>query len=78
MIVPWSCTAEFDRVNAINLRGVSNCMKYELRQMRKQGSGAGQGNLPHIQVWGDRANSKCGARICFQRNPHQCSVSGYY
>jgi NAD(P)-dependent dehydrogenase (short-subunit alcohol dehydrogenase family) len=31
---------EFDRVNAINLRGVWNCMKYELRQMRQQGSGA--------------------------------------
>jgi NAD(P)-dependent dehydrogenase (short-subunit alcohol dehydrogenase family) len=31
---------EFDRVNAINLRGVWNCMKYELLQMRKQGSGA--------------------------------------
>jgi NAD(P)-dependent dehydrogenase (short-subunit alcohol dehydrogenase family) len=31
---------EFDRVNAINLRGVFNCMKYELRQMREQGSGA--------------------------------------
>jgi NAD(P)-dependent dehydrogenase (short-subunit alcohol dehydrogenase family) len=31
---------EFDRVNAINLRGVWNCMKYELRQMREQESGA--------------------------------------
>jgi NAD(P)-dependent dehydrogenase (short-subunit alcohol dehydrogenase family) len=31
---------EFDRVNAINLRGVWNCMKYELRHMREQGSGA--------------------------------------
>src|SRR5437868_14774800 len=31
---------EFDRVNAINLRGVWNCMKYELRQMREQGGGA--------------------------------------
>src|SRR5207245_7870385 len=31
---------EFDRVNAINLRGVWNCMKYELRKMREQGSGA--------------------------------------
>src|SRR6266536_2611620 len=31
---------EFDRVNAINLRGVWACMKHELRQMRKQGSGA--------------------------------------
>lgn len=34
-------TAEdFDRVNAVNLRGVWGCMKYELQQMRKQGSGA--------------------------------------
>ena len=31
---------DFDRVNAINLRGVWNCMKYELRRMREQGSGA--------------------------------------
>ncbi len=31
---------EFERVHAINLRGVWNCMKYELRQMRTQGSGA--------------------------------------
>src|SRR5437588_697065 len=31
---------DFDRVHAINLRGVWNCMKYELRQMREQGSGA--------------------------------------
>ena len=31
---------EFDRVNAINLRGVWSCMKYELRQMRQQRSGA--------------------------------------
>ena len=33
-------TGNFDRVNAINLRGVWACMKYELRQMRAQGSGA--------------------------------------
>jgi NAD(P)-dependent dehydrogenase (short-subunit alcohol dehydrogenase family) len=31
---------EYDRVEAINLRGVWNCMKYELRQMRQQGHGA--------------------------------------
>ncbi len=31
---------EFDRVNAVNLRAVFSCMKYELLQMRKQGSGA--------------------------------------
>jgi NAD(P)-dependent dehydrogenase (short-subunit alcohol dehydrogenase family) len=30
----------FDRVTAINLRGVWTCMKYELRQMRAQGRGA--------------------------------------
>ena len=31
---------DFDRVTAINLRGVWSCMKFELHQMRKQGSGA--------------------------------------
>jgi NAD(P)-dependent dehydrogenase (short-subunit alcohol dehydrogenase family) len=30
----------FDRVHAINLRGVWACMKHELAQMRSQGSGA--------------------------------------
>src|SRR5256885_15063279 len=30
----------FDRVNAINLRGVWTCMKHELRHMREQGGGA--------------------------------------
>jgi NAD(P)-dependent dehydrogenase (short-subunit alcohol dehydrogenase family) len=33
-------SVEFDRVNAINLRSVWLCMKYELLQMRTQGSGA--------------------------------------
>ena len=32
--------AVFDHVTAVNLRGVWNCMKYELIQMRLQGSGA--------------------------------------
>lgn len=31
---------DFDRVIAVNLRGVWNCMKHELRQMRTQGNGA--------------------------------------
>src|SRR5947209_16426127 len=31
---------QFDRIEAINLRGVWACMKHELRQMREQGSGA--------------------------------------
>ncbi|MEZ2352167.1 glucose 1-dehydrogenase [Caballeronia sp. RCC_10] len=45
IIDPPSETADepaenFDRVNAVNARGVWACMKHELRQMRKQGSGA--------------------------------------
>ncbi len=31
---------DFDRVMAVNLRGVWSCMKFELRQMLRQGSGA--------------------------------------
>ena len=31
---------DYDRVMGINLRGEWSCMKFELRQMRKQGSGA--------------------------------------
>jgi NAD(P)-dependent dehydrogenase (short-subunit alcohol dehydrogenase family) len=31
---------DYDRVMSINLRGVWSCMKFELRQTRKQGSGA--------------------------------------
>jgi NAD(P)-dependent dehydrogenase (short-subunit alcohol dehydrogenase family) len=31
---------DFDRVMGVNLRGVWSCMKFELRQMIKQGSGA--------------------------------------
>jgi NAD(P)-dependent dehydrogenase (short-subunit alcohol dehydrogenase family) len=42
---PYAETADttredFDRVMAVNLRGVWCCMKYELLQMREQGSGA--------------------------------------
>jgi NAD(P)-dependent dehydrogenase (short-subunit alcohol dehydrogenase family) len=35
-----STREEWDRVIGINLRGVWSCMKYELRQMEQQGSGA--------------------------------------
>jgi len=31
---------DYDRIMSINLRGVWSCMKFELQQMRKQGSGA--------------------------------------
>lgn len=33
-------TEDFDRIIGVNLRGEWSCMKYELQQMRKQGSGA--------------------------------------
>lgn len=33
-------TAEYDRVMNIDLKGIWFCMKYELQQMRRQGSGA--------------------------------------
>src|SRR5947209_11660313 len=41
-IVPTadSTRADFDRVIGVNLRGVWSCMKHELRQMERQGSGA--------------------------------------
>jgi NAD(P)-dependent dehydrogenase (short-subunit alcohol dehydrogenase family) len=35
-----STREEWDRVISINLRGVWSCMKYELRQMQRQGTGA--------------------------------------
>jgi NAD(P)-dependent dehydrogenase (short-subunit alcohol dehydrogenase family) len=38
-IADVSCE-EYDRITDINLRGVWNCMKHELRHMRAQGSGA--------------------------------------
>ena len=35
-----STCEEWDRVIGVNLRGVWSCMKHELRQMERQGSGA--------------------------------------
>jgi NAD(P)-dependent dehydrogenase (short-subunit alcohol dehydrogenase family) len=39
---------DFDRVMAINLRGVRSCIEFELRKMRKQGSGA----IAHLSLGG--------------------------
>src|SRR5229473_1955423 len=36
---PDSSRDDYDRVMAINLRGVWSCIKFELQQLRKQGSG---------------------------------------
>jgi NAD(P)-dependent dehydrogenase (short-subunit alcohol dehydrogenase family) len=81
---------EFDRVNAINLRGVWSCMKYELRQMREQGSGAivncsSLGGLvgiarprgvSRLQARGARADQERCSRICLQGHPHQRGLPG--
>lgn len=45
IMIPAAPTADtnnavFDRVMAVNVRGVWNCLKYEIAQMRAQGSGA--------------------------------------
>ena len=56
----------FDRVNAVNLRGVWTCMKHELRQMRGQGSGAivncsslgGPGATHEIPLAGELPNQR--------------------
>jgi NAD(P)-dependent dehydrogenase (short-subunit alcohol dehydrogenase family) len=75
----------FDRVNAINLRGVWACMKHELRQMRAQGSGAivncsslgwpgraaRPGRLSRLQARRPRPHHERGARIRASRRPDQ-------
>ena len=57
---------DFDRVIAVNLRGVWACMKHELRQMRKQGYGtivncSSQSGLAGIAGLGAYTASKHGA-----------------
>src|SRR5205809_5103233 len=79
----------FDRINAINLRGVWSCMKYELLHMREQGSGAivncsSIGGLRGIAGRGVYRASKhgvlgltkcCCPRICLPGHPHQRGLS---
>lgn len=40
--------AQFDRIMGVNLKGVWLCMKYELRQMIKQGHGGGIVNIASV------------------------------
>ena len=94
---PYAETADaargdFDRVIAINLGGVWNCMKYELLQMRAQGTGSivncsSIGELVGIAGRGIYRSSKHGvvgthevrcARICREGNPHQRGMSGHH
>ena len=81
---------DYDRVMGINLRGEWSCMKFELQQMRKQGSGAivncsslgglvggaAARNLPCRQAWRARVHQERGSGICGARHPHQRRVSG--
>ena len=81
---------EFDLVNSVNLRGVWNCMKYELLQMRQQGSGAivnnssigglvgiaGRGSLSRRQARGDRADQERLARVCLAGHHDQRRLPG--
>ena len=79
---------DYDRVMAINLRGVWSCMKFELRQMRKQGSGAivncsSLGGLvggPERESYHAAKHGvigqECGSGICRKGHSHQCRLSG--
>jgi NAD(P)-dependent dehydrogenase (short-subunit alcohol dehydrogenase family) len=75
----------FDRVNAINLRGIWACMKHELARMRTQGSGAivncflprrarrtaRTRRVPRLKARRDRPHQERRAGICPTRDPHQ-------
>jgi NAD(P)-dependent dehydrogenase (short-subunit alcohol dehydrogenase family) len=79
---------DYDRVMGINLRGEWSCMKFELQQMRKQGSGAivncsslggacGRRRtryLPRRQARRPWVHQKRGSRICGTRHPDQCDM----
>lgn len=63
-----STREEWDRVIGINLRGVWSSMKYELRQMQRQGSGAIVNNASvaaHRLATTDRAPATRNARTRF-------------
>jgi NAD(P)-dependent dehydrogenase (short-subunit alcohol dehydrogenase family) len=83
---------DYDRVMGINLRGEWSCMKFELQQMRKQGSGAivncsslgglvggaEARDLPRRQARCSWAHQERGSRICGTRHPYQCDMSRPY
>ena len=79
---------QFERVMNVNLRGVWNCMKSELRQMMTQGSGAIvncssigglKGSTQRLfceQACGDRSDAERRSRLCGSRHPHQRGLPG--
>ncbi len=77
----------FDKVTAVNLRGIWTCMKHELRQMRTQGSGAivncsrlggfraGRSDLvSRHEPRSDRPDQKRRDGLCAARHSDQCRV----
>ena len=76
---------DYDRVMGINLRGVWSCMKFELQQMRKQGSGTivncsslggtrgwcGARHLPRRQAWSHWIYQERSSRIRCAGHPRQ-------
>lgn len=80
----------FDNIVNVNLRGVRNCMKAELRQMMGAGKRCDRQlfldrwaaglerpcRLLGQQIRGDRPHARLGSRLCRDGHPHQCSVPG--
>ena len=81
---------EFDRTVAVDLKGVWNCMRYEIRQMLAQGGGAivntsSQGGvtgfprtgcLHCLQACGNRANTDGCHRLRRKGYSYQCGMPG--
>jgi NAD(P)-dependent dehydrogenase (short-subunit alcohol dehydrogenase family) len=81
---------EFDRIINVNIRGVWNCMKAELRQMTAQGSGSivncssiggmvgSKGRSAHFrkQARGHRPDAVRRTRLCRPGDSHQRGLPG--
>jgi len=76
------CPAEtWDKMIAVNLRGVFLCMKHEIRQMLKQGKGAivntsSVGGLKPISGFGPYAASKSGLIALTKTAALECATAG--
>ena len=84
--------SEFDNIIDVNLRGVWNCMKAELRHMTAQRSGTivncssiggmrgskGRAALFRQQIRSDRSHPRLRARLCREGHPYQRSMPGHY
>lgn len=83
---------DFDHLMSINLRGVWNCMKYELEQMRQQGGGsivnvsstnglignAGLWRVYSFQAWRDWTHQERGTGVCREGYTSECRLPRSY